>query len=39
MHRGFSKATVVSVGLFVAKVTLASWGWRFTAGEGNEGWN
>lgn len=33
MHRGFSKATVVRVGLLVAKVTLANWGWRFTAGE------
>ena len=36
MHGGFSKATVVRVGLLVAKVTLASWGWRFTPAGGSE---
>lgn len=36
MHGGFSKVTVVRVGLLVAKVTLASWGWRFTPAGGSE---
>lgn len=34
--RGLFRATVVRVGLLVAKVTLASWGWRFTPGGGSK---